>query len=77
MGSLRTVHVEDHFMAVVEYEDVLKGLPKSSINDRATLYLDLESYLQCPSQGSHSTKEWTAAEILKAMVDNGKVPRKD
>ncbi|XP_065194157.1 uncharacterized protein LOC135825350 [Sycon ciliatum] len=73
MGSMRTVPIEDYFMAVMEYEDFLKGLPKSSIPDRATLYLHLGSYLQPALQGTHSRKEWTADELFKAMVDYGKV----
>ncbi|XP_065194110.1 uncharacterized protein LOC135825299 [Sycon ciliatum] len=73
MGRMRTVHVEDYFMAVLEYEEFLKGLPKSSIPDRATLYLQLGSYLQPASQGSHSRTEWTSDELFKAMEGYGKL----
>ncbi|XP_065193765.1 uncharacterized protein LOC135824954 [Sycon ciliatum] len=73
MGSIRTVHAEDYFMAVLEYEVFLKGLPESSIPDRETLYHYLGSYLEPASQESHSRKEWTAEELFKAMVEHGKV----
>eukprot|EP00117_Sycon_ciliatum_P022394 scpid69596/ scgid19332/ len=73
MGIMRTVHVEDYFMAVMEYEEFLKGLPKSSIPDRATLYLHLGSYLQPALQGSHSRTEWTADELFKAVEGYGKL----
>ena len=71
-GTVRLVQAEDYFTAVLEYEEIWKGLYQSTRPNRDDIYGGLERYLRLSSPtGLLSNKKWTKGELRDAMVRFG------